>query len=199
ATPTASTSHTYEKKTTKSLSLSKCVPQLYPSLFFFSSRRRHTRSKRDWSSDVCSSDLIIQRTHGLAWTHVTLNTQGGDGALEDVKVREAIARGIDRDAIGRAVLEPLDSPVVLVDNFVYLPGQDGYEDSFGGLEFDPEAAGALLDDAGWVLEGETRTKDGRTLELSLVVPADTPSNFDRARQIQTNLTSIGIDVELQTV
>src|SRR5699024_11948236 len=27
------------------------------SYFFFSSRRRHTRSKRDWSSDVCSSDL----------------------------------------------------------------------------------------------------------------------------------------------
>src|SRR5207249_5516973 len=27
------------------------------SIFFFSSRRRHTRSKRDWSSDVCSSDL----------------------------------------------------------------------------------------------------------------------------------------------
>src|SRR5204862_4750701 len=26
--------------------------------FFFSSRRRHTRSLRDWSSDVCSSDLI---------------------------------------------------------------------------------------------------------------------------------------------
>src|SRR5207249_1237153 len=25
-------------------------------VFFFSSRRRHTRSKRDWSSDVCSSD-----------------------------------------------------------------------------------------------------------------------------------------------
>src|SRR5699024_12551401 len=28
--------------------------------FFFSSRRRHTRSKRDWSSDVCSSDLNIE-------------------------------------------------------------------------------------------------------------------------------------------
>src|SRR6267378_4488557 len=27
------------------------------SVFFFSSRRRHTRSLRDWSSDVCSSDL----------------------------------------------------------------------------------------------------------------------------------------------
>src|SRR5204862_2899856 len=28
--------------------------------FFFSSRRRHTRSLRDWSSDVCSSDLALQ-------------------------------------------------------------------------------------------------------------------------------------------
>src|SRR5207247_3112703 len=27
--------------------------------FFFSSRRRHTRSTRDWSSDVCSSDLFL--------------------------------------------------------------------------------------------------------------------------------------------
>src|SRR5699024_3681424 len=30
--------------------------------FFFSSRRRHTRSKRDWSSDVCSSDLVLSDT-----------------------------------------------------------------------------------------------------------------------------------------
>src|SRR5699024_12204169 len=29
--------------------------------FFFSSRRRHTRSKRDWSSDVCSSDLLFDK------------------------------------------------------------------------------------------------------------------------------------------
>src|SRR5699024_1288831 len=33
------------------------------SLFFFSSRRRHTRSKRDWSSDVCSSDLADDDEH----------------------------------------------------------------------------------------------------------------------------------------
>src|SRR2546426_8220771 len=30
-------------------------------LFFFSSRRRHTRLQGDWSSDVCSSDLVLQR------------------------------------------------------------------------------------------------------------------------------------------
>src|SRR2546429_3916990 len=39
--------------------------------FFFSSRRRHTRCSRDWSSDVCSSDLAMVRgaaaiTHYLA-------------------------------------------------------------------------------------------------------------------------------------
>src|SRR5215211_3117271 len=35
--------------------------------FFFSSRRRHTRSLCDWSSDVCSSDLeLVSAT--LAWT-----------------------------------------------------------------------------------------------------------------------------------
>src|SRR5206468_9038130 len=31
--------------------------------FFFSSRRRHTRSDRDWSSDVCSSDLVGKAQH----------------------------------------------------------------------------------------------------------------------------------------
>src|SRR5699024_12054343 len=34
-------------------------------VFFFSSRRRHTRSKRDWSSDVCSSDLAP--TQAIRW------------------------------------------------------------------------------------------------------------------------------------
>src|SRR3712207_7991426 len=33
--------------------------------FFFSSRRRHTRYWRDWSSDVCSSDLLL----GLVCLH----------------------------------------------------------------------------------------------------------------------------------
>src|SRR5699024_2650916 len=39
--------------------------------FFFSSRRRHTRSKRDWSSDVCSSDLYV----------TDFGTQPGDHCL----------------------------------------------------------------------------------------------------------------------
>src|SRR5699024_12139003 len=38
--------------------------------FFFSSRRRHTRSKRDWSSDVCSSDLNISKGEAIVTTDV---------------------------------------------------------------------------------------------------------------------------------
>src|SRR5690554_7573625 len=38
--------------------------------FFFSSRRRHTRCGRDWSSDVCSSDLRPQRQRWLSATRV---------------------------------------------------------------------------------------------------------------------------------
>src|SRR2546430_17575033 len=33
--------------------------------FFFSSRRRHTRFDCDWSSDVCSSDLVWPNVYGL--------------------------------------------------------------------------------------------------------------------------------------
>src|SRR2546421_1435795 len=41
---------------------------MYLFFFFFSSRRRHTRSDRDWSSDVCSSDLTTQAAQVLGYT-----------------------------------------------------------------------------------------------------------------------------------
>src|SRR5438105_11703763 len=41
------------------------VPTFH-TVIFFSSRRRHTRSTRDWSSDVCSSDLVLLATPGAA-------------------------------------------------------------------------------------------------------------------------------------
>src|SRR3989337_1530597 len=37
-----------------------CCAATQWSVLFFSSRRRHTRCYRDWSSDVCSSDLMIR-------------------------------------------------------------------------------------------------------------------------------------------
>src|SRR5699024_11582527 len=43
--------------------------------FFFSGRRRHTRSKLDWSSDVCSSDLINKINHVLLIVPNFINAQ----------------------------------------------------------------------------------------------------------------------------
>src|SRR5438034_5684173 len=45
-------------------------------LFFFSSRRRHTRSLCDWSSDVCSSDLV--RAAAGQWLPTVTATGGGE-------------------------------------------------------------------------------------------------------------------------
>src|SRR5699024_12039293 len=44
------------------------------SVFFFSSRKRHTRSKRDWSSDVCSSDLITRDVEADKFLEAGLST-----------------------------------------------------------------------------------------------------------------------------
>src|SRR2546422_3644154 len=67
------------------------------SFFFFSSRRRHTRCSRDWSSDVCSSDLFfsgmptnncpgfVPPTGGQCTTNTDCNGNGtgtGEGVCE---------------------------------------------------------------------------------------------------------------------
>src|SRR2546430_2967214 len=57
-------------------------------VFFFSSRRRHTRFDCDWSSDVCSSDLMRVRLSG-AWGRETQDIAAG--ALF-VPIAQALAR-----------------------------------------------------------------------------------------------------------
>src|SRR5207253_4158241 len=63
--------------------------------FFFSSRRRHTRWPRDWSSDVCSSDLGLtalydqcdpkrQRSLRHVVSDVTTRVQGGETFHESI-------------------------------------------------------------------------------------------------------------------
>src|SRR5256885_2450155 len=66
------------------------------SFFFFSSRRRHTRLQGDWSSDVCSSDLV----------RATIGEEGR--GLRDRPLRNA-AEFIDRhlgDGFARHFLTP---------------------------------------------------------------------------------------------
>src|SRR5947207_4827272 len=68
------------------LTCQSCMFQIY--LFFFSSRRRHTRSLCDWSSDVCSSDLWNTELVGLAQDtdHVTATLENLDGSKSEVMV-----------------------------------------------------------------------------------------------------------------
>src|SRR5688572_33470880 len=60
--------------------------------FFFSSRRRHTRFDCDWSSDVCSSDLLRGR-------------EGGRGDLDHLPVREEDVRETEASADQPAIAE----------------------------------------------------------------------------------------------
>src|SRR5690606_39358095 len=55
--------------------------------FFFSSRRRHTSFSRDWSSDVCSSDLDVEHSEAsggekLAGRFVVGAALGGGAAVD---------------------------------------------------------------------------------------------------------------------
>src|SRR5690625_7321841 len=84
-------------------------------MFFFSSRRRHTRWPRDWSSDVCSSDLELGGTclhRGCIPTKALLHAaEVADEARESARVGvRATFDGVDgpgllayqRSEIGRA-------------------------------------------------------------------------------------------------
>src|SRR2546422_1900712 len=64
------------------------------SCFFFSSRRRHTRCSRDWSSDVCSSDLARERRC------VEIMGEIG-GAIARVDRRDVVAEGVEHRALSR--------------------------------------------------------------------------------------------------
>src|SRR2546427_6082334 len=76
-------------------------------VFFFSSRRRHTRFDCDWSSDVCSSDLAEKDYH------LALYLLGGLAAL-------AVALGtVLAWAITRSITEPLRMAVSVVDTVAH--------------------------------------------------------------------------------
>src|SRR2546430_5321741 len=66
--------------------------------FFFSSRRRHTRFDCDWSSDVCSSDLIL---------HESLSVD--NGAFLNGHCRRMTEEEIQREK------PPVEKPVVVAE------------------------------------------------------------------------------------
>src|SRR5215813_14659438 len=91
-----------------------------PVFFFFSSRRRHTRCGRDWSSDVCSSDL-----DGVCLVELA-------GLGSDALVPEAVlgALGMREPTAGRSATEFLCASLADRDTLLVL---DNCEHVVGGV------------------------------------------------------------------
>src|SRR2546422_5980260 len=91
---------------------------IYSIIFFFSSRRRHTRCSRDWSSDVCSSDLVCDVAYPLLGVAQYLAVQRAEAAEGGSDVAN-MGSGIGIGAGGRDRLE-LDRGAVAGASVVVL-------------------------------------------------------------------------------
>ncbi|KAE8762185.1 ABC transporter family substrate-binding protein [Georgenia thermotolerans] len=145
-------------------------------------------------------DAEVRRAAGPDWRQITFNTTAGP--LADPAVRQAIARAIDRDAVAASSLaglpEDLQRPL---NNHIFMQGQDGYEDNAGEYAYDPDAAAAQLDDAGWVLDPATgvRARDGKSLTLHYTVFSGVPASTNEGQLVQAQLKEVGIAVVLDPV
>ena len=140
-------------------------------------------------------DAELQATNGLTWTHVTMNAK--EGPLSDVNVRKAVASVVNREQISSAANTPVGVPAVTQGDYIFMNGQKGYQDK--ALPHDTAAAEGFMKDAGYTKEGDSWTKDGEALKLTITVPADTATNIQRSEQVQADLGDFGIPVELTTV
>ncbi|MEV5958678.1 ABC transporter family substrate-binding protein [Streptomyces sp. NPDC051987] len=100
-------------------------------------------------------DFAVRKSLEPAYTQLALN--GSEGPLADERVRRAVARALDRQALAKLVLTPLGLPAVPVGSHVALSGQAAYSDGSGAVgSLDTHEAQALLADAGWVAGGPIR-------------------------------------------
>ena len=112
-------------------------------------------------------------------------------AFEDIRVREAINRGVNRENIMEFIYKGSGTPVYV---FGWTPGHEGWDDRFA-LEFEDnygfnqERARELLDEAGY--------GDGLELEFPTMNFSGNPELSQIAEAIQLDLAEVGIDVRLQ--
>ncbi len=144
------------------------------------------------------ADVDIRAAGGPNFGHLTFN--GTSPNLQDVRVRRAIAKGIDRTTIVRALLGPLGITPMVLNNHIYMANQKGYQDNSDDVgKFDQDSARQLLDQAGWTLDGKVRRKDGRPLQVSFVIPSGISTSRQVAELVQNMLGQIGVTVQINTV
>ena len=113
--------------------------------------------------------------------------------FSDDAVREAVNIGIDRELIVHSFYGEDQSPAL---NVVY--GDDAVMSKNTVYEFNPERAAQLLDDAGWVMDGNVRQKDG--VELSAVFATSVNSVRQKIQSVvKANLEAIGFKIKLEQV
>lgn len=122
--------------------------------------------------------------------------QAPNFALSDVRVRQAIAMGYDKSAILATLGE---NGGQLVGSYLY-PTSWAYNADIQPWPYDPEAAAALLDEAGWVMNDATgiREKDGVPLQLELKGTSITELLENTALVVQDQLGDIGIEVTIDS-
>jgi len=139
-------------------------------------------------------DIGIRRAPGPSWTHMTFNGAPGS-ILADKALRQAVAKGIDRQAIVNVNLRGLVDKPTPLGNHIFVAGQEGYQDNSAVVAFDPEKAKAELDALGWKLNGAVREKDGRQLVIRDVLYDSAPGR-QMAQVAQNSLAQIGVKLEL---
>ncbi|CCI83294.1 ABC transporter family substrate-binding protein [Corynebacterium otitidis] len=143
-------------------------------------------------------DEIELRTSTRAFVAlITLNSEAP--GLDDVRVREAVARAIDRSQLAEIRYNGLEYEEELPGSLIWYPFQDEYKDNYteaGG--FDAEKSKKILDEAGWE-EGSdgVREKDGEKLSLRYVSICDDPNTKATAQAVQQLLRDVGVDVKIE--
>lgn len=113
--------------------------------------------------------------------------------LDDPRMRRALAMGIDREAIVRA----LRSGYGEVPSGPIMPFHWSYTDELAPLPHDPDAARALLQEAGYTdrdRDGTIDRPDGSPFIIELKVPASSDVNRDIAEAVRADLAEIGVRV-----
>lgn len=139
--------------------------------------------------------IAIRRTPANSWYHLTFNGAPGS-ILADKALRLAVMKGIDRQAITNVSQRGLvDTPAVL-NNHIYIAGQQGYQDNSEAVPYDPEKAKQELDALGWTMNGQFREKDGKQLVIRNVL-YDSVSTRQIAQVAQNSLAQIGVNMAIE--
>ena len=141
-------------------------------------------------------DTVLRATLRPSNYLVTLNAKTPN--LEDVKVREAVFTGINRETLAQVRFNGMDYTENLPGSFALFQNQKGYQDNFGGLvTYDQDKAKQLLDEAGWAESGDgIREKDGKKLTLRYVTFGDSQLTKSTAAAMQKMMKDIGVDLQV---